>query len=255
MFNHIRTVLSALVIALLPLAQPSFCAQTIRDESEHFSVELPEPWTAMPAEYVQRINDLISQRMPGSQVHYSRGFMPKGAKDGSYPYILVQFTPADFKNVSYEQLEATLSRSTGKEVKSVENAMSDLAKDLTMGVPVLDRSKNVFLARVQMDVVGAGKVQGLSIGHLSSAGIVQLHSYQLEKDFQTSLPVFNQINDSFKFDPGYEFTPGTGRGALGNILSKAGDGAITGGAIGGVAGLLLVLFKKRNKPKPPDTAA
>jgi hypothetical protein len=238
----------ALAVTVVLLAQSAFCAQSIHDEAAHYSLQLPDAWEEMSPESLKAINAFVTARMPDKSIQYSRGFKLKGAFAGTYPYILVQNVPMDIGNASYEQIERSLSRSMGAEVKSAENAFSDVGKNVSVGVPVLDRSKNWVLMRINMDVAGAGQIQGFSVGHLSSKSNIFVHSYALNSEFQKYLPVFNQINESFQFDAGHEFTPGSG-GIFGKIPKGVVIGALAGAFIVGVFVVLAVLIKILSKKR------
>jgi hypothetical protein len=89
-------------------------------------------------------------------------------------------------------------------------------------------------------VVTVGRVQGLSVGHLGSEGMVLLHGYAQEADFPRFVPVLERINDSFHYDPGYEFKPGRSGFNWGSVGGKA----VIGGIVGGLIGLAGWLFRK-----------
>src|SRR5205085_12347686 len=115
---------------------------------------------------------------------FDAAFMVQGSKPGNYPYILVQFLPrTNSGGTSYEQIERDLSKDFSGEVKAVEGKLSVLAKNLSLGQPVLDRSKNRVMNRLQMDVMLVGKIQGLSLGTLGKDGVAFLHCYARDGDF------------------------------------------------------------------------
>ncbi len=226
-------------------------AETYRDEANHFSIDLPAGWHAMPRAQLTAINEMVRQRAP--KISYSAGFRPEGAAADGYPYVLLQVNQANLANASYEELERNLGKEFNAGVKKAEGAIQDVAKNLSIGSVVLDRSRNWVLVRGQVDVNGVGRVQNLGVGHLGKDAIVFAHCYATEADFERQRLVFEQLNSDFRFDQGYGFIPGSGS----SIWSKVGGGALSGALIGGIGGgvaaaLFLLFFRK--KPKPSGDA-
>jgi len=221
------------LIALLA-SSPVARAESYRDAAHHFAMDLPKGWEVMSSAELAQINAFVQQKMPG-QVAYIQGFRPKGSALGSYPYSLVQLQAGNTA-ASYEEIEKTLARETNGAVKKVEGSLADLVKEISVGSAILDRTHNRILVRIQMTVAGVGPVQGISVGNIGSEGIVSIHSYALENDFARHVPTFNQMNDSFKFDSGYTFTPSAG------FWQRIGAGALSGAAKGGIAGALIGLL-------------
>ncbi len=222
-------------------------AESYRDAANHFSVELPPGWHLMPAQEVQQINEAVRQRMPGSNIHYEAGFRPVDGGPGTFPYVLVQLQQGKTAGSSYEEIERSLTRELNSSIKDVEGSISDLAKNVSLNSGGLDRTRNRVLIRMQMDVAGVGKVQGFTIGHIGSEGVVFLHCYAPEKDVAALLPTYDRLSESFRFDPGYTFTPGPG--FWGKVLRSAAIYGIIGGIVGSLAGVVGYLLRKKSQPK------
>jgi hypothetical protein len=199
----------ALAIGCLLFAASANCAESYHDSYLHFSLQLPDGWTTMSPDALARINETVRRRMPRARVSYDAGFQPKGEAPGSYPYIVVQWHSQKTAGRSLEDIESDLSRGFARAAKRVEGRARDVAKNFTVGDIAVDPSKNRIIMRVEMDVSGVGKVQGLSVGTIGAEGIVYLHCYARESDFERDLPAFDSIADSFQYDPGFAFTPGT----------------------------------------------
>jgi hypothetical protein len=205
---RMRYAISSLIlIAAVTIDLPAN-AEVYRDPMRHFSFNLPPGWQAMPVETLNEFNRSISQRLSQSRPLYSQGFMPKAAEFTGCPYVLIHCVSAELNGLSYEQIERDFEREANTAVETVEGALSDIGSDLLMGKAVIDRSRNQVVFTTQMDLVDVGTVRGVTIGFLSSQGIVFLNCYDLSSDFERRAPLFKLMAESFTLDPGYEFKPG-----------------------------------------------
>jgi hypothetical protein len=242
-----RGLLPALAAIIAIAANAS--AGEYRNEAHRFSMTIPDDWVEIPAAEIASTNAEVARRNFGTKVEYIAGFRQTARGFGMAPYILIQPLPNSIRGASYDELERSLSRELGTEIKNAEGAIADLGKNLQVGSAALDRSKNRVVIRLQMDVVGQGRTQTLSVGHLGAERIIMVHAYAIEQEFQGALPTFERINDSFRFDPGHQFTPGSG-GFWGNVGRGAGRGALIGAIVGLVIGLFVLIAKvARKKPR------
>jgi outer membrane protein assembly factor BamB len=152
-------------------AKPKPPEQTFRDANRHFTLELPNGWKAMSSQELDLSNAFARQLKTQGTIHYIAGFRPGNTSPGTFPYILVQSQPGA---TTYDAIERGLAK--GKEsLKKVEGPLGQIAKNLSIGSSVLDRTRNRIIQRMQMEVIFVGKVQALSIGHLGAEGILSLH--------------------------------------------------------------------------------
>jgi hypothetical protein len=241
----LRSPLASLAAAVCLLVLPSgtALAETHSDAAHHFTLELPSGWKAMSPSEVEQINTTSRQLMGSKAPHYEGGFRRASDPLGTYPYILVQLTPGRTAGTSYDEIQKSLSQDFQGPVKEVEGKLSEVVQNVSLGSPTLDRTHNRVVMVLRMNVAAVGPIQGLTVGHIGSEGILFLHSYAPEKNFSRYLPTFNQINDSFQYDQGYTFTPGRGT----NFLSGIWSGALIGAAVGGFIGLARVLMNRSRR--------
>lgn len=180
---------------------------TYRNHEHNFSLDLPEGWRLMAPKELELIDEFLRQRMLSSLIRYDTGFRPTHTSMGMYPYILVQAQHVELAGKSYEEIQGALDLGISGSTKIAEAAVSDVGRDLSVGNAVLDRSRDRFLLRGQMDVGGIGKVQGLSVCHLGAHSAVSVHCYAKDSSFEGYLPVFMDLNNTFAFDKGHEFVP------------------------------------------------
>ena len=211
-------------------------AETHREPALHCTLELPANWVAMPAIEIKVINAKNRLMAPGQDVHFTTGFRPRGVAAGSFPYILVELYKTGA--TSYEQIEQVFAKATPGGVIQSEGELPELIKEAKVGSVVLNRASNRIVNRLSMNAAEVGKIQEVTVGHLGAEGIVYLHCYALDQDFDNRLSDFVKINDAFQFDAGYAFLPGTG--ATRSIMTAA----IVVGLGGVVIGLAVFLKRK-----------
>lgn len=214
----------SLEMALPPLARAAEPLK-VRDAARRCTFELPSGWKAYEADELTTINAEFRERLP-TAVHYERAYRPDGTPLKSYPYILVQTQGIALAGATYERIEHDFK------AQPLDDAVLDSVQE---GQVILDRKKNRIVMRNAMEVMGTGRVQCISVGHLGARGIVYLHAYSLDADLARHLPEFNAANDSFRYDPGAEFTPGPGTWVM--IRNGSIFGALAGAAIGGLVAL------------------
>jgi hypothetical protein len=146
-----------------------------RDHEHHFALSIPDGWKRIPTSEIDRIHAVLRERSLGDVVHYETGFRPASASAGEYPYVLVQVISVNTAGMTYRDIQRTLDLGIDGPIKSVEGKFSDVLSNASAGVPVLDKGRDRIVLRMGMDVFGMGRVEGLSVMHLGSEGIVAVH--------------------------------------------------------------------------------
>jgi hypothetical protein len=212
--------------AAAPAEPPPIRRDVYHDPEYRYNFVLPAGWQKMPAFELKQGQDFVSGRMPGQEIRYDAGFRRSGARAWAYPYILVQVQPIDSTNMSYDDIERTMSRDLNVGIEKAKEAVSDLASNVSVGSAVLDRWHNCIVMRMEMSAGSFGmfgKIQGLSVCHFGARHLVSLHCYARDEDFQTYLPAFTTMNNSFYFDDGYEFVAAPSSSSAG---SSSGAGLV-----------------------------
>jgi hypothetical protein len=174
-----------------------------------------------------------------AKIRYTAGFR---LIDRPIPYILIQ--PTELPGSTYEEIERFF-------INDANGAKG--TRDAAVSTPVLDRSRNQITTRIEQDLPGLGKLKSLTTAFIGSQEIVSVHCYAMESDYERYLPTFTAINDSFRYDAGYGFVPGSApavhRGGGSPIL-----GALVGAAIAALIGGLIYLLKRifKRKANAPD---
>ena len=233
-----RILLVAVTLALL-LSPPTSAQTPYTDKDRHFRATLPAGWTFMPAALVKQLETEALRRTGGAATfRYIAGCAPAPADQVGMPYVLVQETPMPMQGAGYEDIE----RALGAEAKSAQGelatALKDVASNLKVGTPTLDRTHNRMYVTMNADLPNAGAMKALSVGFLGKDGIIQFNCYTTAARFESDLPAFQSLIDSFVYDPGHDFEPAP------SPLARIATYAAIGAAIGALGGLFQ-WFRKR----------
>jgi hypothetical protein len=189
---------------------PAAHYETYNDPEKHYSFLMPQGWQRMTSKEMEQLDEFLKSTLLGSFVQYDAGLRRRYGSSWSYPYVLIQSQPVPETGMTYEQIENGLAWELPATIKLVSGSLGDWGKKTDLGSAILDRDRNLIVVRIAMDVGGVGKVQGLSVGHIGKENIISLHCYALDKDFDRYQNVFTEMNNSFQFDEGHEFTPAPG---------------------------------------------
>lgn len=238
----------ALVLALVCacaslLAAARAGAQTAYTDSQrHWSCTLPKGWSRMPQAQVDFSNRQMQRAMGRSafSTNYIVGFIEGEMQTPGSPYVLVQQTVMPMEGQSYDDIEEGLA-GVKNGVEQASGAMKGIASGLKAGVPRVDRERNRMYLSTEITVIGIGKMKGLSIGFFGKEGFIQLNCFAGVDDFDAAIPTFEALADSFAYDEGYVFVPGSSK------WSRIGLMAAVGAAIGGLSGLGKYLKNRKAK--------
>jgi hypothetical protein len=236
----------ALAVGVCLGTAASLPAEEYRDPERHFSFTLPADWQPMPTLQLDLMNRFAASQSQLGNVHYDAGYQQSEQRERLTPYLLVQWFAADFRGRTYDQIEDGLSRELKTTLKKVEGALDAYVKDIGSEGAFLDRGRNRLILRFKMTNPGVGTIRGHTVGHIGQKGILYIHCYALDDEFDALVPTFNQINDSFRYEPGFEFVPGRS----GFDISKIGRAGLIGGIIGGVGSLIAGVFYKLTRRRP-----
>lgn len=152
--------------------------------------------------------------------------------------------------MTYREIQRTLDLGIDGPIKSVEGKFSDVMSNASAGVPVLDKGRDRIVLRMGMDVFMMGRVEGLSVMHLGSEGVVAIHGYAKDTNFDTYVPLFTDLNNSFEFEDGYDFVAAKESTGGTFILPILVFGLVTVPL--GIAFLAFAGWKRRAAPKEEE---
>ncbi|MFL5240522.1 MAG: hypothetical protein ACJ8FY_00280 [Gemmataceae bacterium] len=193
-----------------PQAMPLARAPVVyKDAKRHYELELPNGWVEMSVKELEQIQGYIRQQGLDKKVQFEAGFRPRNSRLGTFPYSLVQVQVCNTSRMSYEDIEREFSGDLKGHLKDVQGTLGAMAKDISLDTGGFNRERNRIVIRSKLDVLGFGQVQGFSVSNIGSEAVVTVHCYAQEGDFRRKLGAFTDLCESFHFDEGFEFKPGT----------------------------------------------
>lgn len=239
MLRAISVVMAVSVAFFCSSVQAASQPKRIRNDKYHFSFEVPDGWHPIKQEAVENLDRVLAERTPNKAFTYLFAYGRSDTGEMTYPYVLFQMTETPLGNASVSDLQRTFGADTfDADMKKAIDPISDIVANC-QATPQLDIERKRVIIPMSMDVAGIGPARGLCVGLLGKHGIVQINCCALEADFDAIKPAFLQWIDTFKLDAEYEWVPGTG----GIDWTQVGKSGMWGAIIGGLAGVLMVLFK------------
>jgi hypothetical protein len=198
-----------LMISLVVIGLPSLLnAETYRDAANHFQLELPEGWRALTADELSQVNKVANLGTTGAKtVAFHGGIRPTNKFVGSYYYVI---HPGAYCRASYEDIEKDIVSDGRFVLVKVEcDSIEQMLKSLAPGQASLDRKRNLFCWRAQKKSFLWISIDAYAVYHLGSTGCVQILGGPVDDEDAAALPIFAKFNESFRFDPEYQFTTRT----------------------------------------------
>jgi len=217
---------------------------------------LPVQWQQIPKDILTaQFEEAFRQNPDLRKQMYEDGFQAPAEQWFSYPYLLVQ-------SVHTGRIFETAFKKVPKldevfDAKVQETAQSLSATvDAVTGKAVYDSNQRILWTSAKANYLGIGNIKMLAGGHLSEDGIVQIYCYAREEDFSRYENLFHQIISRVDLPPGIRYVPRITDKMSPVINSinwdKALSKGIVGAVVGGIAGLILALMRRKKKSRPED---
>ncbi|MBO0862125.1 MAG: hypothetical protein J2P21_27250, partial [Chloracidobacterium sp.] len=232
----------AAIVSSLPIATGGF-------KKPGFTLSLPDGWIEIPQEVLTSMRDKVVRQATNANVpKYDYGFQLKTAQNWmEHPLVLVQVSNTG--RVPEHQLKSLPKMDLNEMLKKYAADLNSLISNVTLGQMQYDETAHVVWLTYRSDVVGVGKVQGISGLIPTEKGYLQFHCSSTESNFQTYLPTFRQIVASVAVSPelAYKHRWSDISPILSGIdWSEVAAKSIGGAIIGGIFALFAVL-KRRKK--------
>ncbi len=221
-------------------------AETYRDATHGWSIDLPAGWVAGSASAVKALDDHAASMYAGRKPFtYVAGFSKSRDAIQVPPYVIVQFTPTDFTGATREDLERAFQAIGPDDLsKRTSDQAPDWFRDQMgkskLGTAILDPSNRVLMT---FEIPGPPAILGRQVGLVAKDGLVQMSWYDFAEKPAGTPQEFDALAASFRLDPDRVWTPAAGGG--GGVLSGALRGAIIGAGIGVVLTVVRVFAKRR----------
>jgi hypothetical protein len=241
--RRIGRIVSFALLACLTSNTAAFAAVV---QKPGFSLSLPKGWVEIPQSVLASVHKELSRRAPNAKLpKYDYGFQPAKAKRWmAYPYVLVQISH-DGK-IPEDELKAMPKLQLNELGRAQAASFKSIISNSAIGQAQYDEAARIVWVTSRSDIVGVGKVQGLTGVIPTETGSITFHGYSLQRNFAALAPTFREIVQSTSLPrpktPTPRWTdkiPGLKqfdwRGMNGSLLI----GAIVGAGCGVVAGLFV----------------
>ncbi len=222
----------------------------------HFSLTIPAGWEEIPRDAIKATLKLLQEQNASSselnRQNYDGAFQKTSTTYFTYPYVL--FAIDEKGRWPEREIEKFASsdeweKDAQKGLRTVEKQLSNLIQNIKLGQTTYDKRRNILFIKVESEVVGIGKVIGITSIIPSNYGAVNLHCYSTKDNFENDLPAFTQIIDSFRYDIGYEYNQFTK-----NKSSDTASGSLFGVGLivficVGLATLVIIIVARKSSGK------
>ena len=196
---RLLTVLAALA-ATLPLRAASL-------DTPEVSLSLPDRWVEVPQEILQAFYEEMQRQAPNAGIpRYDYATQStNGPPWLAYPYVLVKVSNTG--RPTERELESMPRFDANAELQKKSEALSNVMKDTKLGQMQYDKAANVVWVTSESEVIGVGKVSGISGIIPTERGFVQIHGYAMTADFAQHEPGFRKIITTAKIPPTLLYQP------------------------------------------------
>lgn len=215
----------------------------------HFQMQIPEGWVQIPDADVQAMEQSLAQKTNGERPIWIAAFHRKGSPPWTYPYVLMQAAAGRDGRTSFDSIERRLNAEQEEVKRRFAKNDSKAGSEYEIGPITLDRERKEARFQFRMTVDGLGRVEALSVAHLARDGFVNVNGYAIEREFADLSSVLAVMNGSFRFDYGFEFTPGSAQVTFAEETLRG--GLLAGLVAGVVAGIYAGLRLRRNRSGRP----
>lgn len=214
-----------------------------------FSIGLTDDWREVPTDVLKAVNEKMNA-MTKIPFEWQYAYQLKDADHWlAYPYILVKFIPGRKSEQAFKkELVDKYGLKTATEdasKKAVDNLFNT-----SLGETGYDEASKTGHFIVQENVTGIGKIVGYTAIRLTDKGAIQFSAYCLDSQKEEMVPFFKTAATHIQVADGMAYKPRAldGIPILENIdFTKVSNSALVGGIAGGLAGLILVLVRRKKK--------
>jgi hypothetical protein len=146
------------------------------------------------------MNQFARQSIRGVNVQYMTGFRPQ-RPTSEFPYFVIQVDEEEVTG-TYDDIERELATIKQPSTDQLRGPLAEAIRNLSVDQAVLDRARNRILQRGRLEIPGLGPCEYITVVNLGSKATVIVHCCSTPSSFPQHLPMFTQVNDSFRFDKG-----------------------------------------------------
>lgn len=231
---------------------PSMYATTPHKE-DGFTISCPNGWIVIPKDVIDAQQEEVASYVPEAAANnYLTGFQLEGAKKWfEYPYILVLVNTQG--RIPESQLEKMDEYPLQERLDKDKEKFSPIMSDFKVGKMYYNKQLKIIWLRMQSNLTVVGPITGISAMIPTEKGYILVSGYSLEPEFKAHESTFQTVAMSVIPDSDLAYKP-KWSDSLPSAISginwgKVGEKALYGAIIGGIYGLLSMLWRKKNKEK------
>ena len=250
MISHLQVFLAAVLIATQASGAVVDCAR------DGFSVTVPDGWQAIPAQVLSDYSASISKLAGGKfnetyEYGYQRDYHGQWLL---YPYMLVQVK--EMGRVPEGQLAGMkqFRQGAAQGIEKAAKTLDGIVSDMSLGETFYDATNKCIWMQLSGTSSEGAKFRGITCGHLTEKGVLFFHFYARASEFESLLPIFNQVAASVNIRDGLKYVSranDTGGFDFGRVRKSALTGALIGGVVGFCAWAIRKFGRKSPPPLPP----
>lgn len=207
-----------------------------------WSFRVPEGWTRLSDGQIAAADAMLKRANGSDDSSYVGGYADPIGEGGAY--MLIQINHRPFRNVTEKQVAEAHQAAMGDAMDDVADKLrkntDGLIGDVSMDRAVYDPEKRRVVFDMGMEIDGE-PARAIVVMYPGNSQGVQLNWYAPVSEIEALRPVFMEAADSFRWDQGQEWTPGSGF----NVGRSAAIGAVVGGVTAAVAAGLVRRRRER----------
>ncbi len=237
-------------VVIVVLSSASIYAHAGELKKPGFSIVLPPGWIEIPKEVLTTTHDELVRKTPNAKIpKYDYGFQLKTALTWmEYPYILIQVgsggRPPEYQLKALPKID--LSTKTNEHANNFRLIMSNIQ----LGQMQYDEKARIAWMSNQADVTSIGAVQSLSGIIPTEKGLLMIHGYSRQTNYQQYADIFREIIASTTVAPELAYRPqwmDNSQVINGINWGQIGTKAIGGAFFAGLFAAFIGLWHRRKK--------
>lgn len=220
-------------------------ADTYHDPIGHFTFQIPADWQQLTQEELEDLDGGESQSADTRP--HEIAFRHRNASADCFPRVFVRFVSTRIGSISPKTVDRFAESFKKGLERQLDDGRSDWADRRGVDAITFDKSRNRFDFQGRNFLEEVGGVRFTGVVHVGGKGLVVVTGATEARHLERDLPVFNAIQESFRFEPGYSFTPRR-RGMSDDDFAEH-----IGEIVGAVVGISIVALRfRKKKPQLSD---
>lgn len=230
-------LLFAALCGLVVSAPLSQAVEKAFTEKDGFTVTLDDRWNSVPRAVLDQFGQDVAAATGLPPQLWNYAYQISSAQDRlEYPYILVQVKLDGPVPESELRNAAKFQPLLKQGIDGVEEATQGAIKSASGETIRYDEPSQTLVATATTEILNVGQVEIITAVKLVKNGTLQFHGYVPKTDAPNFLPLLERVFTTVKLSPELQYQS-----------TSSWKSMVRNGAIGALAGLVIVLIWKRAK--------